>query len=115
EDYLSSEEYKSSAQQFIQYLILSSCEISYLNVFLKVLKTDDKENYFAKMRNSIEENIEENKEKEKIYVKYEWLALQYNKFIDLYTAELAYIDDDNEPTIEFIELVKNCKIPFHAN
>ncbi len=100
---------------FLQSLILESCENSYLNVFLKVFQTDEKENYFNTIRESIIQNLEENKRKEIVYVKYEWLAKEYNNFIEDYTTSLVYYDTDLEPTTEYIERIKKLKILIHAN
>ncbi|MHB8258697.1 MAG: hypothetical protein ACYDCN_00375 [Bacteroidia bacterium] len=115
DEYKTSEEYQTSSQVFIKSFILSSCEINYLNVFLKVLNTDDKETYFLNIHNSIKQNLEENKMKEKIYVKYDWLASEFNNFIDVYTSELAFVDENDEPTTEFIEKIKLLNISHHAN
>jgi hypothetical protein len=100
---------------FIKSLILSSNENSYLNVFLKVFQTDDKEIYFKNVRQSIIVNLEENKNKEKIYTKYEWLAREFDKFIDIYTEELAYLDSDYEPTAEYITKIRKLKILSDGN
>jgi hypothetical protein len=115
DEYKALGEHETSSQIFIKSFILSSCEINYLNVFLKVLNTDDKENYFLNIHNSIRMNLEENKLKEKIFVKYDWLASEFNKFIDLYTSELAFVDENYEPTEQFIEQIKLLNISSYAN
>lgn len=114
EEYTTGNEQEIQLPIFIKSLILSSCENNYLNVFLKVFQTDEKEVYFKNIRESIIKNLEENRMKEKVYVKYEWLAKEYDLFIEHYTSNLAYLDSDSEPTAEYIDLIKNYKILHNA-
>ncbi|RPH31973.1 MAG: hypothetical protein EHM93_11230 [Bacteroidales bacterium] len=98
-------------------LILDSCEIKYLNVFLQVFQSDyreDREAFFKKYNNVIVNNLEENKTKEIVYIKYKWLAEQFNDFIDLFIIKLAFLDSDFNPEDEvgFIEFVKHQKIKY---
>lgn len=114
EEYTAGNEQEIELPIFIKSLILSSCENNYLNVFLKVFQTDEKEMYFKNIRESIIKNLEENRMKEKVYVKYEWLAKEYDLFIEHYTTNLAYLDSDSEPTPEYIDIIKNYKILHNA-
>ncbi len=117
EDYSNSErtDFSSSHQLYINKLIQQSCEINYLNVFMKVLKTDDKESFFQELHESIKNNLLLNLEREKIFIKYQWLANEFNKFIDIYTESLAFTDENFEPSGDFIEMVKSLKLTEHAN
>jgi len=98
-------------------LILESCEIKYLNVFLQVFQSDyreDREIFFKKFNDVIKSNLDLNKTNEIVYVKYKWLAEQFNDFIDLFITKLAFLDSDFNPEEEvgFIEFVKHQKIKY---
>jgi hypothetical protein len=114
DEYTMSKKHETSSEIFIKSFILTSCEVNYLNVFLKILNTDDKENFFLNIHKSIIDNLEENKQKERIYIKYDWLASEFNKFIKFYTSELAFINEDDDPTDSFIEKIKLLNIPTHG-
>ena len=88
-------------------LILESCEIKYLNIFNHIFKVDDKEYYFELFSKNIESNILASKDKEAIFLKYKWLADEFNLFIQKYTTSLAYYDEDIEVTEEHLNNVKN--------
>ncbi len=95
-------------------IINESCEFYYLNVFYHVVKKEDKAKYFSDLKTKILENIEVNKKKEKVYVKYSWLANEYNKFLSLYANDLIYRQEDFEPTEEIIDELKSLKIELYA-
>ena len=50
--------------------------------------------------------------KEHIFIKYKWLADEFNDFIENYTRELAFLDENYEATDEHIDNVKNMKISY---
>lgn len=96
-------------------LIKESCEIKYLNVFLQVFQSDyreDREDFFKIYNEVIVSNLSRNITNEIVYVKYKWLADQFNEFIDLFTTKLAYLDENFNPEEEmgFIEFIKSQKI-----
>lgn len=98
-------------------LIKDSCEIKFLNVFLQVFQSDyreDREAFFARFKTVILENLHANKSNETVFVKYKWLADQFNEFIDLFTEKLAYMDSDFDPEQEigFLDFVKQQKISY---
>ncbi len=93
-------------------LIKKSCEIHYLNVFVHIFKVEDKEIFFNRYCESISTNLESSIEKENIFLKYQWLANEYDSFIEEYTSSLAYYDEDYEPTEEYIEKVKQSRITY---
>ncbi len=116
------QEFNNKGEKVYDYLysnalILESCEIKYLNVFLQVFQTDyreDREAFFKKFNSVIVKNLEENKTKEIVYVKYKWLAEQFNEFIDLFTDKLAFLDSNVNPEEEegFIDFVKLQKVEY---
>lgn len=96
-------------------LIVDSCEIKFLNVFLQVFQSDyreDKENFFLCFNRVIIKNLDENRNNEVVFNKYKWLSEQFNEFIDLFITKLAYLDHDFDPEIEvgFLEFVKHQKV-----
>lgn len=98
-------------------LIQESCEIKYLNIFLHVFQSDyrqDREEFFSHFHSVLITNLEENKRNEAVYVKYEWLANQFNEFIDLFTEHLAFLDSNFNPEDEtgFLDFVKQQKISY---
>src|SRR5690606_7882185 len=109
--YLSEDE-KKYQSLLAENLILKSCEIKYLNIFNHIFKVDDKEYYFELFSSNISENIIANKNKESIFLKYKWLADEFNNFIKQYTSELAYYDDDIEVTEEHLNTVKKFAINY---
>lgn len=101
-------------------LILDSCEIKFLNIFLQVFQSDyreDREAFFKKYNGVISRNLEIHKLNETVYVKYKWLAEQFNEFIELFTTKLAYLDENFNPEEEtgFIEFVQQQKIQWQMN
>lgn len=102
---------------YADMLIKNSCEIKYLNIFLNVFKSDfadRKELFFQAFKIALEKNLEENKFKELIYVKYKWLADEFNGFIDNFVNELAFLDVDFDPEEEvgLLEYIKTQKIKY---
>jgi len=96
-------------------LIIDSCEIKFLNVFLQVFQSDyreDREKFFKNFNNVIITNLEENKANEVVFVKFKWLAEQFNEFIDLFTSKLSFLDINFNPEEEagFLDFVKQQKI-----
>ena len=97
---------------FTSSLIKSSCEIQYLNVFNHIFKVEDKELFFESYSQNILKNLNHNQLNEHIFLKYKWLADEFNSFIDTYTSELAYYDENFEATDNFIEIIKQQKISY---
>lgn len=96
----------------LESLIKKSCEIYYLNVFNHIFKVDYKEDFFVNYNNEIIKNIIENESSEKVFIKFKWLANEFNTFIESYTSSLAYLDENFEPTDEFISNIKQLKINY---
>lgn len=93
-------------------LIKMSCEIQYLNIFNHIFKVEDKEDFFEKYNHYISENLSFNMQTENIYLKYKWLADEFNAFIETYTSSLAFYDENFEPTEEYIKTIKQLKISY---
>ena len=93
-------------------LIQSSCEINYLNVFNHIFKVENKEHFFEQYNNNINANLILNKNSESIFLKYRWLADEFNSFIEDYTTSLAYLDENFEPPEDFIENIKQLKVDY---
>jgi hypothetical protein len=91
-------------------LVKVSCEIQYLNVFIHIFKVEDKENFFNSYSYNINKNIHNESKKENIFLKYKWLATEFNSFIEIYTNSLAFIDENFDPPEEYLQSIKNLKI-----
>lgn len=105
-------ERESKLSYFESSLIMQSCEVKYLNVFIHLFKVEDKEYFFERYSNNISENLNLNSKCENIYNKFKWLADEFNSFIETYTNSLAYFDENFEVTDEFIKKVKQLKINY---
>jgi hypothetical protein len=92
------------------FLINHNCEMHYLNVFCNVVKKDDKIKFFTDIRAKIIENLEASNKKERINIKYVWLAGEYNQFLEIYISDFVYRQEEFEPTEDFIDQLKNLKI-----
>jgi hypothetical protein len=93
-------------------LIKVSCDIQYLNVFNHIFKVDDKEYFFEKYSININENLQSAAQKENIFLKYKWLATEFNSFIETYTSSLAFYDENFEATEEYLQIVKQLKVEY---
>jgi len=93
----------------IKHLIYDSCELHYINILFNAITKEDKIKFFSDFRDRIKENLEANAKDEKIFVKYEWLANEYNNFLALYTSTLIFKEED-EPTQELIEQLNSLNI-----
>ncbi|WP_027377929.1 hypothetical protein [Kaistella palustris] len=107
-----SEDEKEFASVLESSLIKNSCEFQYLNIFNHIFKIEEKELFFKIFNQNISENLSLSVNKENIYLKYKWLADEFNDFIEKYTGELAFLDENYEATEEHIINVKNMKISY---
>ena len=96
----------------LESLIKRSCEIDYLNVFNHIFKVDNKEDFFIRFSSRIIENLTATSNNERVNIKFQWLANEFNSFIETYTASLAYFDVNFEATEEFISTIKQLKIGY---
>jgi hypothetical protein len=94
----------------VDSLIKKSCEISYLNVFNHIFKTEEKEEFFEKYSQNISENIFANSNKESVFIKYQWLANEFNSFLDTYSTSLVFYDENFDATTDYISTIQNLKI-----
>lgn len=94
----------------IQNFIKKSCEINYVNLFYNVIKTDDKVMFFKQYKQVIENHLSINKGKENIFMKYKWIANEYNEFLDNYIENIEYFEQDFEFSEQEIINLKSLKI-----
>ncbi|MBS1775072.1 MAG: hypothetical protein JSS64_02190 [Bacteroidetes bacterium] len=92
-----------------KYLIKSHCEVNYINIFFNLIDNDNKIEILNSLKNSIDDNLNQNSKAERIAIKYEWLATQFNMFIDEYSTELMYLETDAQATDEELEIIKALK------
>ena len=60
--------------------------------------------------NSITQNLRANSLKEKVTIKYEWLAKEFNFFIDQYINELVFLESNFIPEEDEIQKIISLKI-----
>lgn len=94
----------------IQNFIKKSSEINYINLFYNVIKTDDKVTFFEQYKRVIEDHLSINAGKENIFMKYTWIAKEYNDFLSYYVENIDYFEQDLEITGEEIIKLKSLKI-----
>lgn len=99
--------------------IKQDTDLSFLNPLLYVVNYEDKFSkieYFQSSSQIISANLYKYKSVDNVYLKYEWLATQFNDFIESYIKDDAYKIIDNDQ-LEFSEIelgiIKNSKILFH--
>lgn len=100
---------------YLRLLLNHSCELTYLNVFMHVFKTDfetDKIQFLHDMNFKITESLDVTKDKETVNHKFKWLAEEFNKFLGSYSNEWVYLDENYEPDDSFINEVKQQRIEY---
>jgi len=105
---------ETGEHRFNESLILQSCEKIYLNIFIYVLKTDNKLEFLTLMHDAIIQNLELNNRSEHVFIKYEWLAKEFNHFLNFYLTKLVYEDVTAEPSPEFLHDLELLKILNHG-
>ena len=94
----------------IQNFIKKSSEINYVNLFYSVIKTDDKVTFFDQYKQVIEDQLSINAGKENIFMKYTWIAKEYNEFLENYVENIDYFEQDLIFTEEEKNKLKSLKI-----
>jgi len=119
-----SEQYKKTLDQYasdkligdgnihsMKYLINKSCELYYLNVFYGSLTYGDKVEYFGNLKKVIENSLRNNSSKEEVYIKYKWLAEEFNNFLDNYSHDQYLIEIiEQDLSVNEIKKLKNLRI-----
>jgi len=96
------------------YLIKQHCEVFYINSFFHLVNNDNKIELLESMRNSISQNLAANIKKEKITIKYEWLAREFNSFLEDYTSDMIFLEKDIIPDMDEITKIKSLKFREYA-
>jgi hypothetical protein len=96
-------------------LVSQKHEHNYLNVFTHVFQSDyreDKEKFFKNLRKSILKGLDSNIKHEKVFVKFKWLADEFDSFIDSFVSNLAFQDSSFDPEEEpdFLHIISKQKI-----
>lgn len=97
-----------------KYLIKQHCEVFYINTFFNLLNNENKIELLESIRQSIVNNLRANRQKEKIFIKYDWLAKEFNAFLSDYTKELMFLETDFIPSQEEIQKIESLKITEYA-
>lgn len=90
--------------------INKNCEIWYINPFYNIIKSDDKISFFNNYKESILKSLAETKNKERLHIKHQWLANQYNEFLLNYIENINYFEQDEEIEQSIIDELKELKI-----
>lgn len=108
--FIDDKSFDEHSQFNIRNFINKSCEINYVNFFYGVIKTDNKVSFFEQYKQVIESHLSANKERENIFVKYNWIANKYNEFLINYIDNIEYFEQDLEFSEEEINKLKSLKI-----
>lgn len=101
--------------EYIAGIILKSEDgIQYIDPFAHIVSFDDKASkidFLATYRKQINAGLVGNRDDEGIFAKYEWLAGQFNLFIDCYVTGYSSIDSDLlEFSDEELEIIYKLKL-----
>lgn len=106
---------KDFDDSYLSLAIIKSCELAFINIFTRVLNFGDIEEryeFFKNYYNAISNNLKLHVMNEHIFVKYKWIANEYNSFIDRYTDSDHFFDSAIDPINEqaFLDSLKQLKI-----
>jgi hypothetical protein len=96
-----------------RYLIKNHCEVYYIYTFFNLISKDNKVVVITSLKQSIENNLQQNERNERIAIKYEWLAALFNSFIDDYVTEFMFLEAD-VASEEEIGMIKSLKLTGYA-
>ena len=96
------------------FLVKQHCEVFYINTFFNLFDNENKIELLQSLRNSIELNLNSNTGSEKNTIKYEWLAREFNFFLEEYTEELRFLETIFVPSEEEVEIIKSLKFTEYA-
>ncbi len=94
----------------LENFIIESSDISYINTFYNIIRTDDKINFLDQYKEQIERKLIETKSIGKVYAKYYWLRNEFNVFIEKYLNDIEYFEQDIIFTKEDLEIINKTKI-----
>ena len=97
-----------------RYLIKQHCEVFYINTFFYFFGKENKIELLQSLRHSIVLNLNSNTSNEKNTTKYEWLAREFNIFLEEYTEELMFLETNFVPSVEEVEIIKSLKFTEYA-
>jgi hypothetical protein len=109
-DYMNSIHLNETDKFNFENFIKSSCELSYVNTFYNIVRNDAKIEFLATYSERISDKLEETKEGERIYMKFEWLKNEFNSFVESYLSEIEYFEQEIILTEEELDQIENIKI-----
>ena len=95
-------------------LIKQHCEVFYINTFFNLFDNENKIELLQSIKQSIVENIARNIANERNTIKYEWLAREFNYFLEEYTEELMFLETNFVPSDEEVQIIKSLKFTEYA-
>lgn len=87
-----------------------SDSFTFINPFYNVITTSDKYNFFVQFKTAIETKLLSKVNGKKIRKKFEWLAKEYNTFLDFYVSNIETLEQEIELSEQEIESLKTLKI-----
>lgn len=96
------------------YLVKQHCEVFYINTFFNLFDNENKIELLKSIRQSISMNIISNNKNEKITIKYEWLAREFNFFVEEYISQLMFLEKNFLTSEEEVETIKSLKFTEYA-
>lgn len=98
----------------IHHFLKTSCEITYVNPFYNIVKIPDKVGFFKDYKKAIEEQIENSRTQENIFMKFKWLAEEHNAFLEDYLEQSNYLDQNYDLEDQEAEELQKLKIQNHV-
>ena len=96
------------------FLVKQHCEVFYINTFFNLFDNENKIELLQSIRQSISINITSNTNNEKNTIKYEWLAREFNYFLDEYISQLMFLETNFITSEEEVETIKSLKFTEYA-
>jgi|688.fasta_scaffold76519_4 hypothetical protein len=96
------------------FLVKQHCEVFYINTFFNLFDNENKIELLKSIRQSISMNIIINNKNEKNTIKYEWLAREFNFFLEEYITQLIFLETNFVTSEEEVETIKSLKFTEYA-
>lgn len=96
------------------FLVKQHCEVFYINTFFNLFDNENKIELLKSIRLSISLNITSNNKNEKNTIKYEWLAKEFNFFLEEYISQLMFLETNFVTSEEEVKTIKSLKFTEYA-
>lgn len=96
------------------FLVKQHCEVFYINTYFNLFDNENKIELLKSIKQSILLNINSNIANEKNTIKYEWLAREFNFFIEEYINQLIFLETNFVASEEEVEIILSLKFTEYA-